>query len=36
VCFVVGPHGAHRVHTASDDATRVTLFSNKHEFGITE
>ena len=32
----VGPEGAHRVHNASDDAARVALFSNKHEFGIIE
>lgn len=36
VCFVVGPEGAHRVHNASDDAARVALFSNTHEFGIIE
>ncbi|HTU97716.1 MAG TPA: hypothetical protein VMF14_17845 [Solirubrobacteraceae bacterium] len=36
VCFPVGPAGAHRVHNASDGVTRVTLFSNKHEFGIIE
>ncbi|HEY2657829.1 MAG TPA: cupin domain-containing protein [Solirubrobacteraceae bacterium] len=36
VCFPVGPEGAHRVHNASDDAARVALFSNKHEFGIIE
>ena len=36
VCFPVGPEGAHRVHNPSDDAARVALFSNKHEFGIIE
>gem|GEM_PF-2177903 len=36
VCFLVGPEGAHRVHNASDNAARVALFSNKHEFGIIE
>ena len=36
VCFPVGPAGAHQVHNASGEATRVALFSNKHEFGIIE
>jgi len=36
VCFPVGPEGAHRVHNPSDEAARVALFSNKHEFGIIE
>lgn len=36
VCFPVGREGAHRVHNAGTDAARVTLFSNKHEFGIIE
>jgi len=36
VCFPVGPDGAHRVHDPSDNAARVALFSNKHEFGIVE
>ena len=36
VCFPVGPDGAHRVHNPSDDAARVALFPNKHEFGIIE
>ena len=36
VCFLVGPEGAHLVLNASDDAARVALFANKHEFGIIE
>jgi len=32
----VGTEGAQRVHNASDNAARVALFSNKHEFGIIE
>jgi len=36
VCFKVGPEGAHRVYNASEDDARLTLFSNKHEFGIIE
>jgi uncharacterized cupin superfamily protein len=36
VCFPVGPEGAHRVHNPSDEAARVALFSNEHEFGIIE
>ena len=36
VCFPVGPDGAHRVHNASDNAARVAIFSNRHEFGIME
>ena len=31
-----GSDGAHRVHNPSDNAARVALFSNKHEFGIIE
>ena len=31
-----GSDGAHRVHNPSDNAARVALFSNKHEFGIVE
>jgi uncharacterized cupin superfamily protein len=36
VCFPAGPEGAHRVHNAREEAARVALFSNQHEFGIVE
>jgi uncharacterized cupin superfamily protein len=36
VCFPVGPAGAHLVRNAGDDAVRVAIFANTHEFGIIE
>ncbi len=36
VCFPAGPAGAHLVRNASEEPSRVAIFSTKNEFGIVE